>query len=107
MISILIISAILFIAAKLIHKDKDLIDFTSMLALVIAPAIAVFLVGMVISYFKLSVVFNYVGLAVAFLIVFFFSNSFFEWGHKKAGVLASIYLVSSVFVQFGLSLIIE
>ena len=102
MISILIVSAILFFAAKIIHKDKDLVDFSSMLGIVIVPAIVVFLLSLAISAMELSPIFLLTGTLVAVIIVFFFSNSVFEWGYKRSGALAAVYLVSSIIVELGL-----
>lgn len=98
-ISIIIVSAILFVATKAIHKDKDLVEFSSMLALVIVPAIISFLVSMAIGAFELAPIFQFSGLVAAVLVVFFFSNSMFEWGYKRAGALAAVYLVANVVIQ--------
>jgi len=102
MISILLVSAILFIAAKVIHKDKDLVDFSSMLGIVIVPAIIVFLLSLTISALGFPPIFQIVGTLVAVIVVFFFSNSVFEWGYKRSGALAAVYLISSIVVDFGL-----
>jgi hypothetical protein len=102
MISILIISAILFFAAKQIHDDKDLVDFSSMIGLVVTPAIVVFLFGILVAALELAPVFLLGGTLLAVAVVFFFSNSIFTWGYKKSGALAAVYLGVSILVNIGL-----
>ena len=59
-----------------------------MLGLVIVPAIIVFFISMAISALELSPIFQIAGILFAVIVVFFFSNSIFDWGNKRAGGLS-------------------
>ena len=99
MLTILLLSSILFFAAKLIHEDSELVDFTSMLGLVLAPAIISFMITAGLSAFEVEPIFYVSSTLVATIVVFFFSNSIFEWGYEKSGMLAGIYIISSLVIE--------
>ena len=102
MISTLLITIILFITIKIIEKDNDHIDFTTVLMIAVVPLIIVGIINFGISMFELNEMFSLIGLALSLGVVFYMSKDAFEWKWTKALLLTSVYLVSSIVVQLGM-----
>ena len=109
MIAAVLLALILFPAAKLIHKDKDLIDAISIIGVVVATLIVSFLVEFVAGMFlaELPVLVVLMSLIAGGLLVFFMSNATFVWGYKRSAIFTGVYLISKVALTIGIFMWIQ
>ncbi|MEC4727717.1 hypothetical protein HWQ46_19410 [Shewanella sp. D64] len=96
MISLLITTTVMFSAIKLMHKDRDVVDFGLVFMLVLVPAIVIFLANMAIAIFSLNELFLLIALIAGIVIVFFMSKNAFDWSKRRAASLSAIYLITTI-----------
>ncbi|QOL25946.1 hypothetical protein LP316_01115 [Thalassotalea sp. LPB0316] len=103
MLSALLIAIVLFFTIQLLEKDKDAVDFSNVFIIALVPIVVVSLLNFGISLADLSPAFYLLNFVIGVACMFFLSKYFFDWKNGKAGVLATVYVVSSIGLEIGMA----